>query len=271
MTIQLALDKVTGDLIKGEQPVELMPNPNFVDNIDGWELDQPTDDTIEWDPTPLEPGLGGSMKMTNGVDRGLAQFLVPASTFEDGAKYKLKADVIFPAGGVVNCYVKVRPLNSTTRHLESFITASPTQATVEGSFIWTEDMGDTYMQLQTNSTLHVTYWDNVSLAKLEEGFGGVLRTEEARFTVQQVRSKLRTILGEWALDQSVGWLEISDFERNPDLRSIETRARIIILGTEGVLSINSMNSSIVGRQVFLTFEASTIYGEFDLTVPWGIQ
>lgn len=106
--------------------------------------------------------------------------------------------------------------------------------------------------------------------------GGVERVTEGRYTVQNVRSRLRTNLGGWKLDSRVGWLSVglpnnfTDFERNPDLFDIETRARVIILETSGVLSINSMSVEYTADRTYtITFEATTIYGEINLTVPWG--
>lgn len=99
--------------------------------------------------------------------------------------------------------------------------------------------------------------------------GGVSRVDKGRFIVQQVQSKLRTILSEWVLNPTIGWVNLQDFERNFDAFSIETRARTIILGTEGVLSIDSLSSSYSKRILTLQFTARTIYGNIDLTIPWG--
>lgn len=98
---------------------------------------------------------------------------------------------------------------------------------------------------------------------------GVARVSEGRFIVQQVQSKLRTFLGEWVLDSSIGWVNFSDFEKNFDAFSIETRARSIILNTKGVLGINSLDSTYSNRKFTLSFTAKTVYGVIDLTVPWG--
>ena len=100
--------------------------------------------------------------------------------------------------------------------------------------------------------------------------GGVARTEEGRFIVQQVRSKLQTWLDEWALDPGIGWLSITDYEKNFDIFDIETRARVVILGTQGVKSISSLDSTYSSRTLTITFKAQTIYGEIDLTVPWNL-
>ena len=101
--------------------------------------------------------------------------------------------------------------------------------------------------------------------------GGVSRVSEGRFVVQQVQSKLATWLGEWALDRKVGWINYADFEKNFDAFSMESRARSIILGTAGVLSIDKMESSYSKRVFTLTFSAKTVYGVIDLSIPWGVQ
>lgn len=100
--------------------------------------------------------------------------------------------------------------------------------------------------------------------------GGVARVSDARFVVQQVQSKLKTLLGEWVLDTSVGWVNAEDFEKNFDAFSIESRARVIILNTKGVNSINSMSVEFKNRIMNISFSANTTYGTIDLTIPWGI-
>ena len=98
--------------------------------------------------------------------------------------------------------------------------------------------------------------------------GGVTRTVEGRFIVQQVQSKLRTLLGEWILDTRIGWLSKTDFDRNFSKYDIETKARIIILETDGVKSITTLTSSYSNRVMEISFSAKTIYGVIDLTIPW---
>lgn len=99
--------------------------------------------------------------------------------------------------------------------------------------------------------------------------GGVSRVSEGRFVVQQVKSKLMAWLGEWELNPNVGWLSFSDFERNPDLFLIESKARQVILGTQGVSSIESLVMNLESRMLTIQFKAKTKYGEIDLTVAWG--
>jgi len=102
---------------------------------------------------------------------------------------------------------------------------------------------------------------------LAEG-GGVSRVTDGRFVVQQVQSRLRTALGEWILDPRIGWLNFSDFEKNFDQFEIETRARAIIISTQGVSSITSLVAIYENRKMTINFEAVTIYGTISLTVPW---
>ncbi len=98
--------------------------------------------------------------------------------------------------------------------------------------------------------------------------GGVTRVTDGRFIVQQVQSKLRTWLGEWLLDPTVGWLNFEDFEKNFDQSDIEKRAREIILTTQGIISIDSFTTYYSARKLTIQFTASTIYGSVDLTIPW---
>lgn len=98
--------------------------------------------------------------------------------------------------------------------------------------------------------------------------GGIERVHSGRFVVQQCQSKLKTWLGEWILDRSVGWINQEDFEKSFDQFNIERRARQIILGTQGVLSIVKLESTYSKRKLTMSFEALTTYGLVDLTIPW---
>ena len=99
--------------------------------------------------------------------------------------------------------------------------------------------------------------------------GGVSRVDDGRFIVQQVSSKLKTWLGEWSLDPTIGWINLDDFKKNYDLFDLEDRARSIILATEGVNEVTSIVSNFAGRKLFMSVEAKTTYGVIDLTIPWG--
>ena len=98
--------------------------------------------------------------------------------------------------------------------------------------------------------------------------GGVTRVTDGRYTVQQVQTRLKTILGEWILDSRIGFLNAKDFDRNYDIVSLEERAREIILTTKGVKSIISMSAEYSNRKLLIKFSANTEYGVIDLTVPW---
>lgn len=100
--------------------------------------------------------------------------------------------------------------------------------------------------------------------------GGIARVTEGRYTIQLVKNKLQTKLGEWALDPRIGWLSFDDYKHNPDLFDIEMRAREIILGTLGVSSIINLTLSLESRILTLKFSAVTSYGEINLTIPWSL-
>lgn len=98
--------------------------------------------------------------------------------------------------------------------------------------------------------------------------GGVIRVDEGRYTVQAVKSRLLTYLGEWSLDPTIGWLNFNDYEKNFNLFDIELRARVIIISTEGVNVIEQMSLEVVDRKLNLTFSATTIYGTITDTIGW---
>jgi len=106
------------------------------------------------------------------------------------------------------------------------------------------------------------------LIKLEGG--GIARVKDGRYTVQLVKNKLKTQLAEWKLNPSIGWLSLDDYRRNPDLFSIEMRARKIILSVRGVQKIDTLELELLHRVLTITFTATTIYGGISLTIPWGL-
>lgn len=106
------------------------------------------------------------------------------------------------------------------------------------------------------------------IIKLEGG--GISRVTDGRYTVQLVKSKLLTSLGEWALDPRKGWINFDDYKRNPDLFSIEMRVRTIILGVVGVQKIDTLTLDLSKRVLTLSFTATTIYGGISITVPWSL-
>lgn len=99
--------------------------------------------------------------------------------------------------------------------------------------------------------------------------GGVSRVTDGRYTVQAVRSRLKTYLGEWVLDETIGWLNFSDYDRGYDLFDIESRAREIILTTKGIGSITFMTSTVTNRVLTLSFTATTEYGTISVEVPFS--
>ncbi len=100
--------------------------------------------------------------------------------------------------------------------------------------------------------------------------GGILRVDKGRYVVQSLQSKLKTSLNEWLLDPSLGWINLDEFIKNPNLYNIEIRAQQIILETEGVLSLDSIDLELTKRVLYLSFKATTTYGNIDLTVPWEL-
>ena len=98
--------------------------------------------------------------------------------------------------------------------------------------------------------------------------GGIERVDEGRYVVQNVRSRLRTKLGEWLLDSTIGWINEEDLSHQYSVFDIEVRARQIIQSTAGVLTVLSISSSFEDRILSISFTAETIYGFIDLEVPW---
>ena len=97
---------------------------------------------------------------------------------------------------------------------------------------------------------------------------GIARVSDGRFVVQQVRSKLRTILGEWVLDRSIGLLERADLEKGYDAFDLETRVTECILSTAGVLVVDDISQTYENRKLTISFKARTIYGEISSEVKW---
>jgi len=116
------------------------------------------------------------------------------------------------------------------------------------------------MQLALNSSTH-------DLIKTTSG--GVERVSDGRYTVQALKCKLKTGLGEWLLDPSLGWLDIEkDLVKNYDVFGLEVRAKEIILGTKYVKEITSIELEYSARVLTISFVAETIFGTIDMTIPW---
>ena len=100
--------------------------------------------------------------------------------------------------------------------------------------------------------------------------GGIARVSDGRYTVQLVKNRLLTKLGEWLLDPTLGFMNLEDFEKNVDLFDLEMRAKKIILDTVGVQTIDTFDIVLEkDRKLLITFTAKTVYGEIDFTVPWS--
>lgn len=98
--------------------------------------------------------------------------------------------------------------------------------------------------------------------------GGVCRGDKGRFVVQQVESKLRTLLGEWMLDTGVGYISREDLEKNYNEFELEARLIEIVIETQGVLSLDTIDFTYDNRVLHIQFTATTIYGVIDTTKPW---
>ena len=99
--------------------------------------------------------------------------------------------------------------------------------------------------------------------------GGIHRVSEGRFVIQQVSCKLKTILNEWILDKTVGYLNLDDLGRNKELFDLEVRLTDIVTSTQGVNKILSVDFDLKDRSLKIDFKAETIYGEIDTSVPWA--
>lgn len=118
-------------------------------------------------------------------------------------------------------------------------------------------------------SVHLALSSSTNDLILLEG-GGVARVKDGRYTVQLVKNKLLTLLGEWRLDPRKGWINFDDFKRNPDLFDLEVRAKQVILSVQGVQKIDDMKLVLTNRKLTVTFTATTIYGGIELTVPWSM-
>ena len=114
------------------------------------------------------------------------------------------------------------------------------------------------MHLALNKTTNDLIFSSTGLARVSKG----------RFVVQQVRCKLRTMLGEWLLDPSVGYIALSDLRKNYDLFDLEARIQEIVLTTQGVLSMDDLELDLQQRQLTVNFTAKTIFGVIDTRIPW---
>lgn len=108
--------------------------------------------------------------------------------------------------------------------------------------------------------------DNAELI-LKEG-GGIERVSDGRFVVQQAKSKINTILGEWLPDPTIGFINADDFEKHYNVFEFEDRIRSILLSIDGLNEIIYINVEVVNRIMFISFEANTTYGTISTSVRW---
>ena len=99
---------------------------------------------------------------------------------------------------------------------------------------------------------------------------GVCRVTSGRFIVQLVQNKLKTLLGEWVLDDQIGYLSLEDdYIKNFDVFKLEARLIEIVINTKNVKSLDSINIIYNKRQLDIQFTATTTFGKIDLSKPWG--
>ena len=94
----------------------------------------------------------------------------------------------------------------------------------------------------------------------------VLGQEEVR---QRLLQRLRTFLGEWFLDKSIGVPYFQDIlVKNPNLNLVDAILKVEITETPGVLELLEYDSSLnkSTRQFSVTFTARTISGNVDVEV-----
>ena len=102
---------------------------------------------------------------------------------------------------------------------------------------------------------------------------GAGRVDDSQYTLQLVKNRLLTLLGEWEFDRSIGlpWFTTL-LGANYDINVIETQVRNTILQTSGVASLVSLNIDVerTARQATIRFEATTIYNTIISDVVFGV-
>jgi len=238
--MQLALDKDTHDLILGKQGVELVGDSEF-------ELPVITTvSTTNWYNT-----LGSSAVYTQSgqlVINGRADTRL-ARDITEPERYRVEIDVA-QLGVVMELNV-----------------CGNSFAPSGGKNVYEIVLDEGYSNIVFINTFGQYKVNSMSIFSI--GGGGILRVQDGRYTVQLVKSRLLTGLGEWLLDPRIGWLSQTDYERNYDLFDIELRARNIITSTPNVQEVTTMKLEVTNRMLYLTFTAKTTFGVIDLTIPWG--
>lgn len=73
-------------------------------------------------------------------------------------------------------------------------------------------------------------------------------------------ARLQTFAAEWVLDTSIGLPYFTEIADRPDDRRLAEIFRTEILGTPGVVDVDALKISIVGRELAVTFRAVTDLG-----------
>lgn len=109
---------------------------------------------------------------------------------------------------------------------------------------------------------------NNDLIKIEGK--GIARVDKGRFVAQQVQCKLKTIKGEWILDKTIGFVDLTDISKQYDKFELETKITEEVLGVKGVKSIDEISFYYEkDRSIVIKFKAKTIYGEISTEIPWS--
>lgn len=101
---------------------------------------------------------------------------------------------------------------------------------------------------------------------------GTTRVAGRELTIQLVKCKLLTVLGEWKADPSLGIPWFSDIMvKAPDLSLVEGLILTCIKNTPHVLDVISINLQLDkdNRVLTVTFEALSDWGLFESTVAFG--
>ena len=101
---------------------------------------------------------------------------------------------------------------------------------------------------------------------------GTSRVEGLPFTIQLVKNRLLTVLGEWKANPSLGLPWFSDIMiKAPDLSLVEGLILNCIKETPHVLDVLSINLQLDkdNRILNVTFEALSDWGLFDSNVAFG--
>ena len=113
--------------------------------------------------------------------------------------------------------------------------------------------------------------DKVSNDLIINDDGTIARVSGSRLTIQLVKNRLSTNLGEFVLYPRVGWLSLDQFGMRPDTYRMEAEAKRIILSTEGVDEVLNFTMALGKDRVlqvsFLATFTDGTHNQFN--VPWS--